>query len=79
MAVKIVLSIQKYRDAVMIEIDVLNVPSKHDKSSSGCVEIRNWFDFQNDIGIVCERLGPSLLDFLAKTNITPDLFDIMPK
>lgn len=38
-AVKIVRSIQKYRDAAMIEIDVLNVLSKHDKSSSRYVHI----------------------------------------
>ncbi|KAH9330954.1 hypothetical protein KI387_003062, partial [Taxus chinensis] len=76
-AVKIVRSIQKYRDAAMIEIDVLTVLSKHNKSNSRCVEIRNWFDFRNHICIVCERLGPSLFDFLRKNKYRPFPVDLV--
>uniref|UniRef100_A0A0D6R4S5 dual-specificity kinase n=1 Tax=Araucaria cunninghamii TaxID=56994 RepID=A0A0D6R4S5_ARACU len=76
-AVKIVRSIQKYRDAAMIEIDVLNVLSKHDKSNSRCVQIQNWFDFRNHICIVCERLGPSLFDFLRKNKYRPFPVDLV--
>lgn len=76
-AVKIIRSIQKYRDAAMIEIDVLSVLSKHDKSSSRCVQIRNWFDFRNHVCIVCEKLGPSLFDFLRKNKYRPFPVDLV--
>lgn len=76
-AVKIIRSIQKYRDAAMIEIDVLSVLSKHDKGSSRCVQIRNWFDFRNHICIVCEKLGPSLFDFLRKNKYRPFPVDLV--
>ncbi|KAK9290351.1 hypothetical protein L1049_008519 [Liquidambar formosana] len=33
-----------------------------------CVQIRNWFDYRNHICIVCEKLGPSLYDFLRKNS-----------
>ncbi|KAF8408333.1 hypothetical protein HHK36_007482 [Tetracentron sinense] len=51
-AIKIVRSIKKYREAAMIEIEVLQQLGKHDKSGSRCVQIRNWFDYRNHICIV---------------------------
>ncbi|KAK9675510.1 hypothetical protein RND81_11G011500 [Saponaria officinalis] len=67
-AVKIIRSIKKYRDAAMIEIDVLEQLGRHNRHSNGCVQIRNWFDYRNHICIVFEMLGPSLFDFLRKNN-----------
>lgn len=67
-AIKIVRSLQKYREAAMIEIDVLQRLGKHDFTGSRCVQIRNWFDYRNHICIVFERLGPSLYDFLRKNS-----------
>ncbi|XP_010248692.1 PREDICTED: serine/threonine-protein kinase AFC2-like isoform X1 [Nelumbo nucifera] len=67
-AIKIVRGIKKYREAAMIEIEVLQQLAKHDKSGSRCVQIRNWFDYRNHICIVFEKLGPSLYDFLRKNN-----------
>ncbi|KAF5202472.1 Serine/threonine-protein kinase AFC2 [Thalictrum thalictroides] len=67
-AIKIVRGIKKYREAAMIEIDVLQQLAKHDKSGARCVQIRNWFDYRNHICIVFEKLGPSLYDFLRKNN-----------
>ncbi|KAL8263234.1 hypothetical protein R6Q59_024583 [Mikania micrantha] len=67
-AIKIVRSINKYREAAMIEIDVLQKLARHDVSGSRCVQIRNWFDYRNHICIVFEKLGPSLYDFLRKNN-----------
>uniref|UniRef100_A0A1D1YD73 dual-specificity kinase n=1 Tax=Anthurium amnicola TaxID=1678845 RepID=A0A1D1YD73_9ARAE len=66
-AIKVVRGIKKYRDAAMIEIDVLQQLARHDQSGR-CVQIRNWFDYRNHICIVFERLGPSLYDFLRKNN-----------
>ncbi|XP_050936098.1 serine/threonine-protein kinase AFC2 isoform X2 [Cucumis melo] len=67
-AIKIVRGIRKYRDAAMIEIEVLQQLGKHDKGGNRCVQIRNWFDYRNHICIVFEKLGPSLYDFLRKNN-----------
>ncbi|MFS7999411.1 putative dual-specificity kinase CMGC-CLK family [Helianthus anomalus] len=51
-AIKIVRGIKKYREAAMIEIDVLQQLGKHDKGGNRCVQIRNWFDYRNHICIV---------------------------
>ncbi|KAK1399937.1 Serine/threonine-protein kinase AFC1 [Heracleum sosnowskyi] len=67
-AIKIVRSIHKYREAALIEIDVLQKLCRHDVGGQRCVQIRNWFDYRNHICIVFERLGPSLYDFLRKNS-----------
>ncbi|PQP96876.1 serine/threonine-protein kinase AFC1 [Prunus yedoensis var. nudiflora] len=67
-AIKIVRSIHKYREAAMIEIDVLQRLGRHDIGGTRCVQIRNWFDYRNHICIVFEKLGPSLYDFLRKNS-----------
>ncbi|KAF5476688.1 hypothetical protein F2P56_003402 [Juglans regia] len=67
-AIKIVRGIKKYREAAMIEIEMLQQLGKHDKGGNRCVQIRNWFDYRNHICIVFEKLGSSLYDFLRKNN-----------
>ncbi|KAL3536359.1 hypothetical protein ACH5RR_004820 [Cinchona calisaya] len=67
-AIKVVRSIHKYREAAMIEIDVLQKLLRHDIGGARCVQIRNWFDYRSHICIVFEKLGPSLYDFLRKNN-----------
>ncbi|CAL5389602.1 unnamed protein product [Camellia sinensis] len=67
-AIKIVRSINKYREAAMIEIGVLQELSRHDVGSTRCVQIRDWFDYRNHVCIVFEKLGPSLYDFLCKNS-----------
>nr|GMD03854.1 serine/threonine-protein kinase AFC1-like isoform X2 [Ipomoea batatas] len=67
-AIKVVRSIHKYRDAAMIEIDVLQKLARHDIGGKRCVQIRNWFDYRNHICIVFEKLGPSLYDYLRKNS-----------
>lgn len=67
-AIKVVRSIQKYREAAMIEIVVLQKLTKYDICGTRCVQIRNWFDYRNHICIVFEKLGPSLYDFLRKNS-----------
>ncbi|KAL6281022.1 hypothetical protein ACE6H2_017903 [Prunus campanulata] len=67
-AIKIVRGVKKYREAAMIEIEVLQQLGKHDKGGNRCVQLRNWFDYRNHICIVFEKLGPSLYDFLKKNN-----------
>ncbi|XP_061346981.1 serine/threonine-protein kinase AFC2-like isoform X2 [Gastrolobium bilobum] len=76
-AVKVVRSIRKYREAAMLEVDVLQLLGKYDRSGSRCVQIRNWFDYRNHICIVFEMLGPSLYDFLRKNNYCPFPVDLV--
>ncbi|GAA0162529.1 non-receptor serine/threonine protein kinase [Lithospermum erythrorhizon] len=70
-AIKIVRGVSKYREAAMIEIDMLQQLGKHDKGGNRCVQIQNWFDYRNHICIVFEKLGPSLYDFLRKNYYRP--------
>ncbi|XP_041022487.1 serine/threonine-protein kinase AFC3-like isoform X2 [Juglans microcarpa x Juglans regia] len=76
-AIKVVRSIRKYRDAAMIEVDVLQHLAKNDKGNSHCVQIRNWFDYRNHICIVFEKLGPSLFDFLKRNKYCPFPVDLV--
>ncbi|KAG0542840.1 hypothetical protein BDA96_02G138500 [Sorghum bicolor] len=76
-AIKIVRSVKKYSDAAMIEIDVLQKLARNDAAGKHCVQIRNWFDYRSHICIVCEKLGPSLYDFLQKTGFRPFPIDLV--
>ncbi|KAI3991712.1 hypothetical protein MKX01_038110 [Papaver californicum] len=76
-AIKVVRGIKKYREAAMIEIDVLQLLAKNDRTCSRCVQIRKWFEYRNHICIVFEKLGPSLYDFLRKNNYLPFPIDLV--
>ncbi|XP_073225004.1 serine/threonine-protein kinase AFC3 isoform X1 [Cicer arietinum] len=76
-AIKVIRSIKKYRDAAMIEVDVLERLVKNDLGCSRCVQIRNWFDYRNHICIVFEKLGPSLFDFLKRNKYCPFPVDLV--
>ncbi|KAF7817151.1 serine/threonine-protein kinase AFC3 [Senna tora] len=76
-AIKVVRSIPKYRDAAMIEVDVLQRLVKNETSTSRCVHIQNWFDYRNHICIVFEKLGPSLFDFLKRNKYCPFPVDLV--
>ncbi|GJN18505.1 hypothetical protein PR202_gb05672 [Eleusine coracana subsp. coracana] len=51
LARRFVRSIRKYRDAAMIEIDVLNRLAENERYRSLCVQIQRWFDYRNHICI----------------------------
>ncbi|GAB2272464.1 CAAX prenyl protease 1 [Dionaea muscipula] len=76
-AIKVVRSIDKYRDAAMIEIDVLQKLSSHDVGGARCVQIQNWFEYRNHVCIVFEKLGPSLYDFLRKNSFRSFPIDLV--
>ncbi|KAK4762780.1 hypothetical protein SAY86_008548 [Trapa natans] len=76
-AIKVVRSIKKYREAAMVEIDVLQLLGRCDRNGCHCVKIRNWFDYRNHICIVFEMLGPSLYDFLRRNNYRPFPVDLV--
>ncbi|XP_068651987.1 serine/threonine-protein kinase AFC3 isoform X2 [Aristolochia californica] len=76
-AIKVVRSIPKYRDAAMHEIDVLQRLAQSEKGRTRCLQMRNWFDYRNHISIVCEKLGPSLFDFLRRNKYCPFPVDLV--
>ncbi|GMI70797.1 FUS3-complementing gene 2 [Hibiscus trionum] len=76
-AIKVVRSIKKYREAAMMELEVLQYLGKHDRNGGRCVQFLDWFDYRNHICIVFEMLGPSLYDFLQKNNFRPFPVDLV--
>lgn len=71
-AVKIIRSIQKYRDASRIELRVLSTLSSNDKSNRNkCIHLRDCFDYRNHICIVTDLLGQSVFDFLKGNGFVP--------
>ncbi|XP_073031030.1 serine/threonine-protein kinase AFC3-like isoform X1 [Primulina eburnea] len=76
-AIKVVKSTAKYRDAARVEIDVLQRLTENDKGDSHCVRMLDWFDHRNHICIVFEKLGPSLFDFLKRNKYSPFPVDLV--
>ncbi|KAK7834110.1 serine/threonine-protein kinase afc2 [Quercus suber] len=78
-AIKVVRSIKKYREAAMIEIDVLLLLGKYDKTGSRCVQIRNWFDYRNhifmhDMRLIHTDLKPENILFVSPERISCNNF-----
>ena len=71
-AIKIIRSVQKYRDASRIELRVLSTLSSNDKENRNkCIHLRDCFDYRNHICIVTDLLGMSVFDFLKGNNFIP--------
>ena len=71
-AVKIIRSVQKYRDASRIELRVLSTLALNDKANRNkCIHLRDSFDFRNHICIVTDLLGQSVFDFLKGNGFVP--------
>ncbi|KAL4915535.1 kinase-like domain-containing protein [Aspergillus aurantiobrunneus] len=71
-AIKVIRSIQKYRDASRIELRVLSTLSSNDKHNRNkCIHLRDCFDYRNHICIVTDLLGQSVFDFLKGNGFVP--------
>ncbi|KAK3954167.1 kinase-like domain-containing protein [Pseudoneurospora amorphoporcata] len=71
-AVKIIRSVQKYRDASKIELRVLATLKANDEENRNrCIHLRDCFDFRGHICIVMDLLGQSVFDFLKENNFVP--------
>ncbi|KAL9129298.1 MAG: hypothetical protein Q9217_002208 [Psora testacea] len=71
-AIKIIRSVQKYRDASRIELRVLQTLSQNDRHNRNkCIHLRECFDFRNHICIVTDLLGQSVFDFLKGNTFVP--------
>lgn len=71
-AIKIIRSVQKYRDASKIELRVLATLKVNDEENRNrCIHLRDCFDFRGHICIVMDLLGQSVFDFLKSNNFVP--------
>lgn len=71
-AVKIIRSVQKYRDASRIELRVLSTLKANDSENRNkCIHLRDCFDYRGHICIVMDLLGQSVFDFLKSNNFVP--------
>ncbi|KAK6353113.1 dual specificity protein kinase kns1 [Orbilia brochopaga] len=71
-AIKIIRSVQKYRDASKIELRVLSTLNKNDSENRNkCIHLRDCFDYRQHICIVTDLLGMSVFDFLKSNSFTP--------
>ena len=71
-AIKIIRSVQKYRDASRIELRVLSTLSQNDRENRNkCIHLRDCFDFRNHICIVTDLFGQSVFDFLKANHFVP--------
>lgn len=71
-AIKIIRSVQKYRDASRIELRVLQTLSLYDKHNvHNCIRLKECFDFRNHICIVTDLLGISIYDFIKSNMFMP--------
>lgn len=71
-AVKIIRSVQKYRDASRIELRVLATLRANDEENRNrCIHLRDCFDYRGHICIVTDLLGQSVFDFLKGNGFVP--------
>ncbi|KAI8072317.1 kinase-like domain-containing protein [Gongronella butleri] len=71
-AIKIIRSVQKYRDASHVEIKILNRLKTQDPSNRNkCIHLREWFDYENHICMVFDLFDLSIFDFLKSNNFRP--------
>ncbi|XP_067373765.1 dual specificity protein kinase CLK4-like isoform X1 [Channa argus] len=71
-ALKIIKNIDRYREAAMSEVQVLEQLNSLDSARRyACVRILDWFDYHGHICIAFELLGLSTYDFLKENNFQP--------
>lgn len=71
-AIKIIRSVQKYRDASRIELRVLETLKANDRENRNrCIHLFECFDFRGHICIVMDLLGQSIFDFLKGNSFVP--------
>ncbi|EGX94510.1 protein kinase (Lkh1) [Cordyceps militaris CM01] len=71
-AVKIIRSVQKYRDASRIELRVFATLKANDPTNRNrCIHLRDCFDYRGHICIVMDLLGSSVFDFLKGNHFVP--------
>ncbi|TPP58574.1 Dual specificity protein kinase CLK2 [Fasciola gigantica] len=68
-ALKIIKNVDKYREAAMLEINVLNFLTERGANIDHlCVTLLDWFDYHGHICLAFDILGLSVFDFLKENN-----------
>uniref|UniRef100_A0A671NMV2 dual-specificity kinase n=1 Tax=Sinocyclocheilus anshuiensis TaxID=1608454 RepID=A0A671NMV2_9TELE len=68
----IIKNIERYREAALSEVDVLErINSLDEEKTFACVRMLDWFDHHGHICIVFELLGLSTYDFLKENGFMP--------
>lgn len=76
-AIKVIRAVDKYRDAAMVELQVLATLAANDPSARyPIVRLLEWFDYRGHICMVFDRLGPSIYDFLRRNSYKPFPFEM---
>ncbi|KAK9963442.1 hypothetical protein ABG768_006627 [Culter alburnus] len=71
-ALKIIKNIERYRDAALSEVEVLEQINSLDCDRRyACVRMYDWFDHHGHVCIAFELLGLSTYDFLKENNFQP--------
>eukprot|EP01102_Stenamoeba_stenopodia_P020673 TRINITY_DN814_c1_g1_i1.p1 TRINITY_DN814_c1_g1~~TRINITY_DN814_c1_g1_i1.p1 ORF type:complete len:599 (-),score=63.06 TRINITY_DN814_c1_g1_i1:274-1881(-) len=71
-AIKIVRSLQKYKDAALMELNTLAAISDRDPQRlQPCVQYQEWFEHGGHVCIVFEKLGMSLYEYLRENQFKP--------
>ncbi|POR32811.1 Dual specificity protein kinase lkh1 [Tolypocladium paradoxum] len=71
-AVKVIRSVQKYRDASRIELRVLATLKANDEENRNrCIHLRDCFDYRGHICIVMDLHRQSVFDFLKCNSFVP--------
>ncbi|KAG7254998.1 hypothetical protein CRUP_013427 [Coryphaenoides rupestris] len=72
LALKIIKNIDRYREAAMSEVEVLEQMNSLDYDRIyPCVRMLDWFDYHGHVCIAFELLGLSTYDFLKENNFQP--------
>ncbi|XP_053156567.1 dual specificity protein kinase CLK4 isoform X2 [Hemicordylus capensis] len=79
-AIKVVKSVGRYREAARSEIQVLEHLNSLDPSSTfRCVQMLEWFDHCGHVCIVFELLGLSTYDFIKENSFLPFPIELIRK
>lgn len=68
-AIKVIRAVDKYRDAAMVELQVLATLAANDPDGQyPIVRLLEWFDYRGHVCMVFDRLGPSIYDCLKRNS-----------
>ena len=71
-AIKIIRSIEKYKDAALVEIKILKTLKRYDPLNlMRCIHLEDCFEYKNHICMVFELLDTSMFDFLRDNDFHP--------
>jgi len=74
-AIKVIRNVKKYRDASMVEIEVLKAlvaaAESGDVEKHHCIRLKRAFEYQGHVCMVFDKYGPSLYDLMRGNSYKP--------